>query len=254
MTKPIKTKSFIAALGVAALAAVALHNGAAAERMAETVREKYRKDDTVMLGNVDALDYRRTLFAPFGQKTLRLEAPQGMCFLDETNYTERQIMNALRQFLSEKTQHSLVAAFVDCLQMSAVGQGSQDVRLTDGGIFTWPVVPGEKIPATLEEYLAQRDTTDEESVRSMLVDFIDLQVDETPQQSDAGVTRGYTGTFESSNEKIKTVGVAGITLIQGMPVAINISHSGKKLTRTKDDLYALMDKMLQQLVALNNVR
>lgn len=254
MTKSIWTKSFIAALGLAALAATALQNGAFAESMSQKVKDKYRDDPTVIVGNVDALDYRRTLFAPFGQKTVRLEAPLGMCFLDETNYTERQIMNSLREFLDEKTQHELVAAFVDCLQMSAVGQGSQDVRVTDGGVITWPVVPGEKVPSTLQEYLAQRDYTDEENVRSMLIDFIDLQVDETPHQTEGGVSRGYTGTFESSHEKIQTVGVAGITMVQGLPVAINISHSGKKLTRTKDELYGIMEKMLLQQVALNNVR
>jgi len=254
MTKSIRTKPLIAALGVAALAAMALQSGAVAESTSQKVKEKYRNDPSVIVGNVDALDYRRTLFAPFGQKTLRLEAPLGMCFLDETNYTERQIMNSLRELLNEKTQHTLVAAFADCLQMSAVGQGNQDMRVTDGGLITWPVVPGEKVPPTLEEYLAQRDRTDEENMRSMMTDIIDLQVDETPQQNEAGISRGYTGTFESSHEKIKTVGVAGIAMVQGLPVVINLSHSGKQLTRTKDELYGIMDKMLLQQVALNNAR
>ncbi|MFH1159161.1 MAG: hypothetical protein V1721_09845 [Pseudomonadota bacterium] len=35
------------------------------------------------------IDYRQTIFVPVGQKTLMLEAPQGMCFLDQTSSSGR---------------------------------------------------------------------------------------------------------------------------------------------------------------------
>ncbi len=253
MTKSIWNKSFFAALGLAALAVTALHTGAFAESASQRAKEKYKDDPTVMLGNLDGLDYRRTLFAPFGQKTLRLEAPQGMCFLDETNYSERQIMNRVREALNEKVQQQLIALFVDCLQMSGADNGV-DGRTLDSGFFTWPAKPGEKVPPTLEEYLAQQKPLDAEALKEMMVGYVEMDIDDPPHESAGGVSVGYTGVFESSLQKISTVGVTGITMLQGLPVVLGVSHSSKKPSKAKEELYTLVDKMMIQQVALNNVR
>lgn len=254
MTKSIFSKSFIAALGLAALAVTVWHGGAMAESMSQKVKDKYKDDPTVVVGNVKGLDYRRTLFAPFGQKTLRLEAPQGMCFFDETEYTNRQLMRAVHEVMREKTAHNLVAIFADCLQMSKAAQPNSIIEVSDVGIVTWPIIPGEKVPPTLEEYLAQHDNTLELNFKKAMVDYLELEIDEELRTSEGGVSQGYTGKLEVSHEDIQAIGVAGITMLQGLPVVFNISHTGKKLEKNKDELYTLMDKVLIQQVALNNIR
>ncbi|HEX2753574.1 MAG TPA: hypothetical protein VHP34_10820 [Alphaproteobacteria bacterium] len=253
MTKSIWNKSFFAALGLAALAVTALHTGAFAESASQRAKEKYKDDPSVMLGNLDGLDYRRTLFAPFGQKTLRLEAPLGMCFLDETNYTERQLMDRVRDAISDELQQQLVAMFVDCLQLTGAARTANGF-VFDSGFFSWPVKPGEKVPPTLQEYLAQQKPMEEEAVKGMLDGYIELDIDDPPRESAGGIAVGYNGIFESSHEKIHTVGVAGVTMLQGLPVILGVTHSAKKLQKDKEELYALVDKMLIQQVALNNVR
>lgn len=253
MTTSIRTKSFFAALGLAALVVTGLCTGAQAESASQRAKEKFQNDPSVMLGNLEGLDYRRTLFAPFGQKTLRLEAPQGMCFLDETNYSERQIMNRVREAISEDLQQQLVAMFVDCLQLSGAARTASGF-VFDSGFFSWPEKPGEKVPPTLEEYLALQKPMEEEAVKAMLDGYIELDIDDTPHTSAGGVAVGYNGIFESSYEKIHTVGVAGVTMLQGLPVILGVTHSAKKLEKNKDELYALVDKMLIQQVALNNIR
>ena len=256
MSKSIWNRSFIAALGLAAVAVTAWHGSALAESYAQKIKDKYKNDPTVIVGNIDALNHRRTLFAPFGQKTLMLEVPQGMCFLDESNYTERQVMNRIRDLMTEKTQHTLVAVFTDCLALSsALGQSGNTVtRLSDAGLVTWPVTPGEKVPPTLEEYMADENNISKLNVDDMLIDFLELEMDEQPRTSEGGITRGYTGKVESADQTIDLVGAAGITMMKGMPVVFTMSHSGKKLEKSKEDLQNLLDKMLLQQVALNNVR
>lgn len=253
MTKSIFSKSFIAALGLAALAGVALHGTAAAETASERAINKYKNDPTVILGNVDALDYRRTLFAPFGQKTLRLEAPQGMCFLDETNYSERQLMNRLREAMSEKYQQQAIAFFADCLQMAGAGRGT-DSFVLDSGYVGWPVKPGEKVPPTLKEYLETSDLMTDTGLEQNLTGYVEFQADPAPREAEAGITIGYTGAFETSEQTINSIGVAGVTMLQGLPVVIGVSHSGKKLSKDKEELYTLVEKLLLQQSALNNIR
>lgn len=256
MTKSIWNKSFFAALGLAAVAVTAWHGSALAESMSQKIKDKYKNDPTVIVGNVDALDHRRTLFAPFGQKTLMLEVPQGMCFLDESNYTERQIMNRIRDLMHEKTKHTLVAIFTDCLALSsALNQPTHSATtLADAGLVTWPVTPGEKVPPTLAEYMADENNLDKLNIDDMLIDFLELQVDEQPRTTEGGITRGYTGKVESADQTINLVGAAGITMMKGMPVVFTMSHSGKKLEKSKESLQDLLDKMLLQQVALNNLR
>lgn len=253
MSTKIWSKTFFGALALAALTVTAFHGISYAKSASEKVREKFQSDENVILGDISALDYRRTLFAPFGQKTLVLEAPLGMCFLDETDYTERQAMRAMRDILKDKSKHTLVALFADCLQISSIGQASEQNPLADLGVITWPVVPGEKVPADLREYLSLHEDYMENNIKNSLVRYVDLHLDAEPKYTDFGITQGYTADFELSYQKMKAIGVAGTTLIRGLPVAINISHTGAKLTRSHEELYTIMDKMLEQQVALNAV-
>lgn len=254
MTTKIWNKTFFTALGLAALAVTAFHGISYAKSASERAQEKFAHNESVVLGDIRALDYRRTLFAPFGQKTLMLEAPQGMCFLDETDYTARQTMRAVRDMLKEKSKHTLVAIFADCLQISSIGQASEQNPLADLGVITWPVIPGEKTPGNLQEYLATREAYMENTIKNSVVRYVDLHLDAEPKYTDFGVTQGYTADFELSYQKMKAIGVAGTTLIRGIPVAINISHTGTKLSRSHEELYTIIDKMLEQQVALNAVK
>ena len=82
-------------------------------------------------------DTRHTLVAGFGQRVLTIEAPAGMCFLDDTDYAERQAMNQLRQSASKSGKQTLVAAFADCEQLASLGPGSDPASLVDMGMILW---------------------------------------------------------------------------------------------------------------------
>lgn len=201
------------------------------------------------------LDWRRTLFAPFGQHTLHFEAPLGMCFLDETDPTEALAIKEIRMAIEKNSSQSLVAVFADCLQIAGIGQGGAEGGndLGDIGLITWLNGKGEKIPVDKTTYFDGRAATFHNHTRAGLVKYARTTLDETVTRTAEGVALGFEADIEIAYSKLKTIGVASATSIRRFPVDFVITHTAKKPTKEKKELYELMDKFMQQQVALNAV-
>lgn len=200
------------------------------------------------------LNTRRTLFAPFGQEMVHLEAPIGMCFLDETDPTEAGALNLLREELREKSKQTLVAAFADCLQIAAIGKGSTGNDLGDVGLVTWLNEKGEKIPVDKQSYLDAREATLPNYTRAGLAGYLKPQLDEPARRSENGVSLGFTAETEIAYQIFKTVGVTSASVLKGFPIDFMITHTSKKPQKDMDELYELMDKFLAQQTALNTIK
>lgn len=200
------------------------------------------------------LSTRRTLFAPFGQEMVHLEAPIGMCFLDETDPTEAGALNVLREELKESSKQTLVAAFADCMQIAGIGKGSSGNDLGDIGLVTWLNEKGEKIPVDTQTYLDAREASLPNYTRAGLAGYLRPQLDEPAHRTEHGVSLGFTAETEIAYQVFKTVGVTSATVLKGFPIDFMMTHTAKKPEKDLDELYKLMDKFLEQQVALNTVK
>jgi len=199
------------------------------------------------------LDWRRTLFAPFGQTMLRFEAPLGMCFLDQTDPVEAGAINLLREELKAKSRQTLIAVFADCLQIAGIGKGIEGHDLGDLGLVTWLNEKGEKVRLDRETYLDYREDTLPNYTRAGLAGYLRPLIDEDVRRSPAGVALAFTAETEISYQTFTTVGITGAALIRQFPVDFLITHTARKPQKAKEDLYKLMDKFLAQQIALNAV-
>jgi hypothetical protein len=99
----------------------------------------------------DPVKFRRTLFAPAGQRMVALEAPVGMCFLDPSLRDKQALFQDLQNFLDDTDGGVLLGLFAPCLR-EVGGAGGDEIPFF--GIVTWlnPSV-GESTPLALEDYL-----------------------------------------------------------------------------------------------------
>lgn len=99
-----------------------------------------------------AIKYRRTLFAPVGQRTLALEAPVGMCFLDASYYEDYILLEDVQRVLDDMDAGQVLGLFAPCLDVSGFGFGGGTMPVF--GVVTWlnPQV-GETTPLGLADYL-----------------------------------------------------------------------------------------------------
>lgn len=199
------------------------------------------------------LDWRRTLFAPFGQTMLHFEAPMGMCFLDQTDPVEAGAINVLREELKAKSKQTLVAVFADCMQIAGIGKGAEGNDLGDVGLVTWLNEKGEKATVDRDTYLDYREDTLPNYTRAGLAGYLRPAIDDDVRRSSAGVSLAFTAETEISYQMFKTVGITGATLIRQFPVDFLITHTAKQPKKDKEELYKLMDKFLAQQAALNAV-
>lgn len=199
------------------------------------------------------LDWRRTLFAPFGQIMLHFEAPMGMCFLDQTDPVEAGAINILREELKTKSKQTLVAVFADCMQIAGIGKNTEGNDLGDVGMITWLNEKGEKAPMGRDAYFDLREGTMDTYTRAGLAGYLRPSIDHVPQRSAAGVSLGFTAESEISYQIFKTIGVNSAMLIRQFPVDVMITHTAKKPTKEKKELYDLMEKFMAQQTALNAV-
>ncbi|MDD9900773.1 MAG: hypothetical protein OXT65_07320 [Alphaproteobacteria bacterium] len=222
--------------------------------------------------NLDPLDYRRTLFAPAGQRMLILEAPLGMCFNDETKFHERKIINTVNDMVKRTGGGQTVGVFAPCMDIAGyiAGGGPNEGRMPIIGIVTWlnPSV-GDTTPLARADYLDMQETQfantlasqfssdtlayDPESFGSrilMLPNTKTLAVTEDTRRTADGVTVTFEGSDMRESVKWKTTGIAATTVIKRVPLAVTL------MSTTQDEpdpawLEALMDKFLLQQIALN---
>jgi hypothetical protein len=223
--------------------------------------------------------YRRTMVAPFGEETLFLEAPLGMCFLDGTKGMEGVLLNHNMK-LGSNLDTQLIAYFTDCMEMAALSSGAGD-RLGLTGAVAWfnPHV-GEKTALRRQDYLdgaevsfapylsqslqgyaqakgGSRTETGEDggSAATVAPREDEIKVDALAHRTPFGVSVGYTVDMatESAGQQHIT-GVIATTQIRGIPLVFNIRNNGPQEEQNLSVLQALMDKFAEHQIFLNENR
>jgi hypothetical protein len=199
-------------------------------------------------------DTRHTLVAGFGQRVLTIEAPAGMCFLDDTDYAERQAMNQLRQSASKSGKQTLVAAFADCEQLASLGPGSDPASLVDMGMILWQNGRiGETTRMPLADYIRLRaESMPAEAGKLAAKAPAKPKIDKQAHATDQSAAIAYAATLDLGGQPYHAIGVTAATLIRAVPVDVVLLHvaGGKKAPDMKT-LYPLADKFVAQQLALN---
>jgi hypothetical protein len=198
---------------------------------------------------------RRTLHAAFGQKNLTFEAPDNMCFLDETIPEQAAAIAGMKAQAAQKGKYVLMAVFADCYQMSALGETSDPMTLPDLGMIMWmnPYI-GEKASMSAEEYIGMRETSLHAYLSDAVKNYPDVEIDAEPKRNEAGVMLAYTANLEIEYQKFVVTGVTAATVLEGYPVDITLTHTSKSPITEKGRLYGVMDKLLMQQATLNRPR
>jgi len=229
----------------------------------------------------DALSFRRTLFAPAGQRMLLLEAPLGMCFMDPSYYEEGEIAEDAKDILEENGQGRLLGIFAPCMDIAAFDAGADDSALRVSGIVTWLNIDGEestrlsradylglqqeKFRETLDRRLVRGDDapggnddapSDDSSTLSpayaalMLPWPGDYTLDKKAKATQDAVMLGYTADISRDRVKYALSGVAATTVIKDTPIALYLSYTGAK-PYDPAKVRALAEKFMAQQVVLN---
>ncbi|MDE2336520.1 MAG: hypothetical protein KGL10_04350 [Alphaproteobacteria bacterium] len=101
---------------------------------------------------------RRTLFVAAWNTTLKLQAPEGMCFVDRTMAAQTEDWNRLRKVAGRTHDQILLAAFMRCNQID--GTGNWEKGAPDYGIVTWldPAI-GATTKMSRRDYLDMREAS-----------------------------------------------------------------------------------------------
>lgn len=238
-------------------------------------------------------EMRRTLFMPFGQSMTVLEAPLGMCFLDESQYLEGQLIKQLRSQNKASGGGVLLAVFADCLEVGKLqklaengdtgpsynGEDQNSAMLMHQGTISWLTPKEPRSKQTLSEYLDARQPAfhdeihnsmvksyklfgkkqdvkldDKITARSLQPDPSSYHFDDKAHRTDALVSVGFSTNMEMEYTKYATVGVVGTTMIRQFPIQVSITSTAKdKQDRSVGQMTDLLDKFAAQNVALNTL-
>jgi len=213
-------------------------------------------------------EMRRTLFIPFGQRMTVFEAPLGMCFLDESQYVEGQVINQIRDQNKGSGGGTIMAVFADCLELAKLQQlpaiaasgpnyGDDDnskAMLLHQGTISW-VNPKDKPlkGVSTTEYLdkvqpefsddirksldrayklfgGQKSTKldNDMSTMSFLSSPDSYHFDDKPHRTESVVSITYSFNNEMEYVKYGTTGVVATSLIRNIPVQFTMSSTAKK--------------------------
>ncbi|HYD18938.1 MAG TPA: hypothetical protein VEF76_10710 [Patescibacteria group bacterium] len=232
-------------------------------------------------------EMRRTVVMPFGQHRITLEAPLGMCFLDESQYLEGAMIKHLRKMNKSGDGGMLMAVFADCLELEKFTQGPKlaadmlpgmpmpDTSINNQGTISWLAPKLGRAPLGLPEYLDMREPTfrddmkksvsnkfkvmgnsDSEKISDnyaakLLMGAPDQYIfDDKANRTDTGVSIGYSTEFESEYQKHRQNGAVGTTMLRQFPVQVTLSSSGDK-PRDLEKVHATLDKFLMQIAGYN---
>lgn len=234
-----------------------------------------------LAGEPDPVYHRRTLFAPVGQKTLILEAPLGMCFMDQTFYQERGITEDVQDIFDETNGGRLVGIFAPCMDIAAFDAGSGN-PLNVSGIVTWlnPEI-GEETTLERPDYLDMQETkfrdyldknlggaedkdkdvvdnaaSDDSSTLSPAYASLmmpwpgDYRFDRQSERTDNGVTVGYTAELNRDGDQSIVSGMAATTTLRHIPIAVYFSYV-QKTAYDQKKIRDLADKFMAQQAVLN---
>ncbi|MFH1157434.1 MAG: hypothetical protein V1721_00895 [Pseudomonadota bacterium] len=197
------------------------------------------------------IDYRRTLFVPVGQKTLMLEAPQGMCFLDQTSSSEGLIHKTFSDLIQKKGDQVLLAVFADCNSLANYGGtvGLSEI-LFNTGVVTWmnPSI-GESTPMSRQDYLDMREASFRQYAENG-AGGLGIRLDENTHRTESNVSLGMSGEVVTPFEKFNSTGVLATTTLRHIPIEVMLRFT-RKDPPPIESLYPLMDKFMAQQIALN---
>ncbi len=219
---------------------------------------------------MNPVDYRRTLFAPVGQEMLMLEAPRGMCFLDNTKYVESSVYKVMAAIERKKGKGVLLGIFAPCDGIANIGNAASGSAVMTAGTITWlnPSI-GEKTKLERHDYLDMREASFKDDVRRAVTlennikireagendpkpaDIEDFDFDTGVKRTDAGLWLGYVHEIHFADEKIETVSVSGTTSLRHFPIEVNVHINSKQDGYDLTQTHELMDKFMAQQVALN---
>ena len=231
---------------------------------------------------------RHTLTMPFGQRTMTLEAPLGMCFLDESQYLEGSVIKQLRGSGTSSDGGLLMTMFANCDELEKFSQLPQlqadtppgvdppKAELSHEGSISWMSPKLGKAPMTVPEYLDMRAPHFRDEMKDALAkqykemggsssikidNNISAQVmmgspdqyvfDDKARRTDNGLSIGYSVEYDAEYTHHRQVGVIGTTLLRHYPVEISLTSPGSEKNDTKAKLQDLLDKYMAQVSAMN---
>lgn len=232
-------------------------------------------------------EMRRTLNMAFGQNRIALEAPVGMCFLDESQYMEASVIKHLRTMVQESGDGLLMAMFAACDEIEKFAQLPQLVADTPPGVdpptanmenrgtVTWLAPKLGRAPLSIPEYLDMREPTFKEEVQKSLslgykkfggmqnIKMSDnvfanvmmaapdqYKFDDRARRTEAGISIGYSSNFVMEYKKHSQFGAVGTTMIRHLPVLVSLADDGSS-GKSQAELQAMLDKLLAQMAKLN---
>ncbi|MDE1151880.1 MAG: hypothetical protein PW788_05015 [Micavibrio sp.] len=213
-------------------------------------------------------EMRRTLFIPFGQRMTVFEAPLGMCFLDESQYLEGQVINQIRSQNKGSGGGVIMAVFADCLELAKLQQlpqlmadgpslgddeNNKAMLLHEGTISWLEPKAGPLKGVSMTEYLDKREPAFRDDMRASLersfkkfggkqVTKLDdnmtassflgspdtYSFDDKAHRTESVVSITYSSHNELEYVKYATTGVVATSLIRNIPVQFTISSTAKK--------------------------
>ena len=190
---------------------------------------------------------RRTLFVEVAERKLRLEAPKKMCFIDRTaSLTQEKIYNLLSAMAEKRRDQVLLAVFMNCTGISSPDDWSDG--MPDAGFITWlnPSI-GETTPMNRQDYLDMREASFPQYAKTREAG---LTPDKAVHRNADNVSLGMTVGEQEHGLRDNSITVISTTVLQHMPVEITLHYAGDTPPKLKD-VYAMMDKLMAQQIALN---
>lgn len=237
--------TFAKFFAAAAITAIVLTAGAATARKTDPIFEM-----------------RRTLYMSFGQHNITLEAPVGMCFLDESQYLEGTMIRHMRKLVKKYSSEQIMAVFADCDEVAKFakmpeiladqddlggGLPQPEAEFSYTGTVSWLKPKLGRAPMDLQEYLDMREADYRDDIIHELSDSYkalndrqDLslgdglnislfspspdkyKIEEKVRRSESGVSLGFTAEFVAEYQKRRLTGVVGTTMLRKFPVQVSL--------------------------------
>ena len=197
------------------------------------------------------IDSRRTLFVPVGQKTLMLETPPNMCFLDQTSKKEGLIHQTFSNLIQKTGEQVLLAVFADCNSLANYGGTvSLSEILFNTGVITWlnPSI-GESTSMSRQDYLDMREASFRQYAEKGAVG-LGIRLDDNMHRTGSNVSLGMTGMVKIKSEEKESSSVLATTTIRRIPIEVMLRYT-RKNPPSVENLYIMMDKFMAQQIALN---
>jgi len=222
------------------------------------------------------VEFRRTLFVPVGQETIKLEAPKGMCFVDQSGYIEEVIFDTLAEAVRTAKEEVLLATFSPCDDLASFGTSSAKHGMITSGSVTW-LNPsyGAKSPMERHDYLDMREATFRSDMLKKIDRFAEAfgdkkktsqrgavtvttqaittgyDFEDRPERTDNAVSIGYVNTREVNYESMTESGVIATTSIKRHPIEVSLRYDTTTEGHSLIDIHKLVNHFIDQQIAIN---